>query len=336
MTTPVCRCRRLALALLGLGAMSAHAVTYSIDAPSFTAGGPPNEDDLFNPGPVPALAIPGIGAPGIEVNAMSYGRSLLPSDDVEVYFSVTQSSIGAPGTAVNLEGIFADHPADIFVSTLQGTNFQFRDGDGLIANPLTPGAPSPALGLIEPIPAFPFGDNLDALDLRLGPVPLLGLGPSVFWSVDAATAAGFPAYAGLSSADVFWSPPLAGYSGAPAIYAPAPLLGLMFGDDIDGMVWFEDDTGGVPTPGPSPGDLMIFSLTPGSPTLAQLGYVPGTGGADLFFVRPGGAVGLFAPAGALGLLPTDDIDGLDVVPEPRVLALFCLCTLSMMLRRRRS
>jgi hypothetical protein len=110
----------------------------------------------------------------------------------------------------------------------------------------------------------------------------------------------------------------------------------MFGDDIDGMVWFEDDTGGVPTPGPSPGDLMIFSLTPGSPTLAQLGYVPGTGGADLFFVRPGGAVGLFAPAGALGLLPTDDIDGLDVVPEPGVLALFCLCTLSMMLRRRRS
>jgi hypothetical protein len=56
----------------------------------------------------------------------------------------------------------------------------------------------------------------------------------------------------------------------------------------------------------------------------------------LFFVRPGGAVGLFAPAGALGLLPTDDIDGLDVVPEPGVLALFCLCTLSMMLRRRRS
>lgn len=331
MTTLVCRCHRLVLALFGLSILSVHAVTYSIDAPSFTAGGPPNEDDLFNPGPFPALAIPGTGAAGTEVDAMSYGRTFPLPGDAEVYFSVTPSSMGAPGTAVAGESLFADHPADIFVSTLTGTNIQFRDGDGLIANPLTPGAPSPPLGLIEPIPAFPSGDNLDALDLRLGPPSLLGLGPSIFWSVDPATAVGL----GVTPADVLWSPALPGYSGTPAMYAPGVFLGLLPGDDIDAMVWFEDDTGGVPTPGPTPGDMMIFSLVPGSPTLAAFGHAFGAGGADLFVTKPGGAVALFAPAAALGLLPTDDIDALDVVPEPRVLALFSLATLSLMLRRRR-
>jgi hypothetical protein len=258
---------------------------------------------------------------------MSYGRALPLSADVEVYFSVNRTSVGAPGTAVASESFFADHPADIFVSTLTGTNFQFRDGNGLIANPFTPGAPSPPLGLIEPLP----GDNVDALDLRLGPVSIPALGPSIFWSVDTATSIGL----GVTPADVLWSAALPGYSGTPSMYAPGVFLGLLPGDDIDGLVWFEDDTGGVPTPGPTPGDMMIFSLAPGSATLGALGYAPGTGGADLFVTKPGGIVTLFAPASALGLLPSDNIDGLDVVPEPRALALFSLAGLAVILRRRR-
>lgn len=330
-------CRIAALALLGLSTMSAQAVTYSIDAISHTAGGSPNEDDLMNPGP--ALAVPGIGVSGVEVDAMSYGRtgSISPLD-VEVYFSVTRGSVGLPGTGVAGESLFGDHSGDIFVSTLTGSNIQFRDGNGVMINPLTPGAPSPGLGLFEPIPAFPPGDDVDALDLRLAPVPVPGLGPSIFWSVDPATAGGVGVYVGLgaTAADVFWSPALVGYSGVPTVYAPAALLGLLPGDDIDALVWFEDDVGGMGSPGPTPDDVAIFSLTPGSPTLAALGYLPGTGGADLFITKPGGAVSVFAPAGALGLLPDDDINALDVVPEPNVLALIGLGAIASTLRRRRA
>ena len=83
----------------------------------------------------------------------------------------------------------------------------------------------------------------------------------------------------------------------------------------------------------TPGDFVLFSLAAGSPSLFGLGYGPD----DIIFVSPGGAPGLFAPGGALGLAPGDDLNALDLipVPEPSSSALLGLGGLALMLRRRR-
>lgn len=316
----------VAVALFGVSAIRTHAVTYSVDVASPTGAG--FGDMLFNPGPL--VAFPGSGVPGVEVDAMSYGRlgPIVP----EFYFSVAPGSLGLPGTAVNGEATafggfpgLGDAPADVFVTTAAtiGTNTQFRDGNGIVAFPPTPGAPSPPLGLLEPSPP---GDNVDALDISFGPTVLPGVGPSIFWSVNPATVAGFPPYAGFGAADILWSPAVPGYSAAPVLYAPTALLGLLLGDDLDALVYFEDGIAG-----PSPGDMVLFSLTPGSPTLVALAASP----ADILLTSPGGVPGIFLPAGALGLLPGDDLDALDVVPETSQAVLLGLAAIGLAIGRRR-
>jgi hypothetical protein len=252
---------------------------------------------------------------GLEVDAISYGRNL-PFEPLTFYFSVDRGSIGVPGSAVAGEAAVGDQAADIYVSTGAGTNFQFRDGNGFMANPATPGAPAPPLGLLEPVP-LP-GDNVDSLDLR-------NIGPIIYWSVDPATAAG--PYGGASAADIFMAPTAPGYSAGPAMYAPAALLGLLAGDDIDAMVYFEDGLAG-----PSPNDLILFSLTPASPSLALLG----ANAADILSTSPNGVPGIFMPALQLGLVPGhDNLDALDVIPEPNVWLMLGSTLLGVTLRRRR-
>jgi hypothetical protein len=278
------------LSLFGLSVFSAKAITFSLDVISPTSGG--LGAFLFSPGPV--VVVPG-GPPGMEVDAISFAKTgpIAPG----FYFSVNRGSVGAPATAVAGESAFGDQAADIFVSTGAGFNFQFRDGNGIVANPLTPGAPSPPLGLAEPGPAP--GDNLDALDLSV-------VGPMIYWSVNPATTGSAP-YLGFSAADIFLAPTFGGYAGAPALYAPAGLLGLLAGDDIDALVFYDDGLAGA-----TPGDILLFSLAPGSPSLG----IGGASAADILITSPGAVPGLFLPAGAIGLLPTDDLDALDVIPEP--------------------
>jgi len=315
----------LSLAIIGIGAPCAQAVTYSIDAGSASSGVIGLEDDLFNPGPM--LAINGNGTPGIEVDAVSFGRTGVIRSSF--YFSVAGGSAGTPGTAVNGEAFggtgatIGDEAADVFHSTGNNTNTQVWDGNGLVAYPLTPGAPSPSLGLLEPNPG---GDNVDALDMRNAPPALPGLGPTIFWSVDLATAAG--PYGGASPADIFMRPANPGYSTPiPPLYATAAVLVLAPGDDINALVIFEDGT-----PGATPADVVLFSLAPGSPTLGTLGFTP----ADILSVSPNaGAPVPFVPANALGLTPNDDIDGLDVVPEPAAAGLLGFLLFGTALLRRR-
>jgi len=141
--------------------------------------------------------------------------------------------------------------------------------------------------------------------------------------------------------------------GSAAIYGPGHLMGLirwednghLFGDDIDALV-VSDQTPDqfppfvIPTPNGilNPGiDTALFSLAPGSPTLSI--FSPGLGrtfsAADVFLTAFGGGFVVYASAESLGLLPTDNIDALDIrigvlppelgqfsaVPEPGTYAL---------------
>jgi len=201
---------------------------------------------------------------------------------------------GAPGPG--------DHPADIYNSIGTGGNTLLWDGDG-VANP---GLAAP-LGLAEPVPG---GDDVDGWDNRLGP------GPAIFFSLDLATAP----LVGFFGADVLLSPAAPAYDLAAVPYAPAPMLGLdMLGpgtDDLDALVVF-DHSG---APGVFDGaDYILFSLTPGSPSLGLGSGTPyaGFGAEDILIAVVGGG-GMFLPGAALGLAPGDNLDALDVIPEPSV------------------
>lgn len=91
-------------------------------------------------------------------------------------------------------------------------------------------------------------------------------------------------------------------------------VGLSRDDDIDGLVVYDfvDDKGNLGTW--SDGDVMLFSLAPGSPSLAALGLSPAT-----IFQRDGSQLGAIDVADAiaspaeLGLAQFDNIDALDVI-----------------------
>jgi hypothetical protein len=320
------------------------------------------------PGPLPPPIVaipggPGLGLPawpgcvghppgiacGVEVDALSYGIDTLfvpgmPRGSFK--FSVGRLAIGLPGPVppnVVSEGPIGEAPADVFIDAgpgfwpcgfvppfgLPSTNFALFDGSGL------PG-PSlyayPGVGLVEPaVPVCMLpnpGDNIDALDVD-GPIM-----PVVYYSLDGFGPdfpCGFPlggsafANGGFSGGAI-----LVSAGGPPAVWAPAPLLGLDLGgfatDDLDALVIFENGTG-VPEVGPcpawgGPADMILFSVRAGSAVVGVIDPVTG------FPIEPGD---ILMPPPLLGMPPTifvaaenlglstarffgipDDLDALDV------------------------
>ncbi|MCF7816784.1 MAG: PEP-CTERM sorting domain-containing protein [Kiritimatiellales bacterium] len=274
--------------------VTAHGQAYT---PAFSVvnGGPSGlpGDNVYQPGP--ALVLPGIGV--WEVDAISGNQHGIPEEWV---FSVDIGSVGAPGSAVNQEATLplpGDHPADIYRSAGLGLNGLDWDGDG-VANPLL----GPSLGLIE---QPPLGDDVDGLEVH-------GLAGNIYYSLSQASAVGI----GFDGATLFLNPAAPGYDAAPSPFAFAAQLGLLGGgaDDLDAVVVY--DANGLW----DPGDQIFFSLTAGSATLAANGW----SAADIL-VSQGGIVGLAVSAAQLGLNgATDNIDALDVIPEPSVILLLAI------------
>ncbi len=304
----------------------AHAQTFSLDGVSSGPNGV-FPDDLLFPGPAPIL--PGAGGllpgpltpPPVDVDGFTFSQVFPAAHTVlGVDFSVAPGSIGSAGTAVFGEsgGVgFADEPADIFSSGLGGGNGLTWDGDGI---------PSPGLPTFGPLGVIEPGSNTDGWDATppFGPPAF----PGIIYTITAFDAGAHPVYSGTGATGsyIFFSPPVVGYSVLPALYATDVAVGLGPGDDIDALALIEDGIFG-----PTPGDAIYFSLTPGSPTLAGLGASP----ADVLVTSLGGAPAVAFTAASLGLLPTDDIDALDlfVVPEPASAALMCLGA-TLLCRRR--
>jgi hypothetical protein len=189
-----------------------------------------------------------------------------------------------------------------------------------------------ALGLIAPVAAPPPLDDIDGLAefMPAGGTCTLVAGTMPANCAAYTVGAGSPVLAGIAP-DPFTGAPVTGatilaqpgaLAAPPALPAgcggPLPcaavspgMLGLVMGDDIDALCWFDVLPNGSPDlpigalgPG-SLGDIYLYSLTPGSPSTVGL-YSP----ADL--IRAGGpppAIGAVAiPAATMGLLPTDDLD----------------------------
>ena len=228
-------------------------------------------------------------------------------------------AIGLTGTALAAESASSDEPADIYGSALAGGNGLIWDDDGI---------PSPGLGIAGPV-GVPATSNVDGWEVT-APFGLLPTGPSIHFSITAAEAAGHPVYSGSGATGgyIFFSPPVVGYSVFPALYATDAALGLTPLDDIDALSIIEDGVSGF-----TAGDVVYFSLTPGSPTLGALGATPGSILVTTTAATPAIAVG----PGAIGLAAGDDLDALYVyaIPEPTSIGLLVMgyCLIGLRTRR---
>ncbi len=270
-------------------------------------------------GILPAVAQPGVGqAPYLRIPCESLGLSDDGCDDSfgidsldalsfggavaahtpTIDFSVAAGALGSEGTAVEVQSLcppaepaLSPEPeSDVFRSVLDETNLLLFDGNGPV------GACQAAfpLGLLE---AISRRDELDAFvagDASIVDQNADGVPESpVYFSLDAdspsLTAFGFTPGDILRTSD----------GDTPSLYASHDQLGLQASDDVDGLCLIEDGHAGY-----SLSDTLLYSLTPGSPTLATIG----AGASDL--IRSGSPPVVAYAAATLGLRQTDDIDAL--------------------------
>jgi hypothetical protein len=227
-----------------------------------------------------------------DLDALSYGFDLAPAGGPEMEFSVGAGALGANGTAVRVQSQCpaAEPEPDVFLSSLNAQNSLVLDGNGPV------GACTSAfpIGFVESAMSR---DNLDALE-ALDPISvdadLDGVPEDpVYFSLDPAS----PSLGANSAADILKTI----NGGAPTVFANAAALGLVAGDDVDAICLKESGDGSY-----SAGiDQILFSLAAGSPTLGEIGASPGD------VLAPGAPnPSVAAQYGALGLLPTDDLDAL--------------------------
>jgi hypothetical protein len=290
-------------------------------------------------GPVPStntLAPPDLGlnmggAFTDDLNSLSFGEPLNVDPIDDWIFSVDQipadggATTGpAPGPCaapnVSTEAAGAQAQGDIFMllGAAPGCNVQAIDEAplGLIA-PTAPGvAPLDNLDALAELPAPTAGPC--TMGTPGAPVPVrcaamtVAPGSAVLGAIPGNACGGGPANAATILVPPGTPPiPPCLPGGCPAGGTPCKavnefFLGLVPGDNLDALCWFDGNGNMVPdrpqfiTPG-VPGDYYVFSLGVGSPSWPSP--------ADL--LRPT-ATGLavVAPAPMLGLLPTDNVDAL--------------------------
>jgi hypothetical protein len=216
-----------------------------------------------------------------------------PLGGPRLYFSVDRASQGVASTPVASEAAAGQQAGDIYSTALEGTHVIAFNQDVLGELP----AIAPGVSASPPI------DETDGLSIA-DQTPFLFVMPN-----------GHP-HSGVSGQQGcggdMWLP-------GPSAALPFASLGLAScADEVDAfeLTW-------------EPADAY-FSLAPGSPSLLPgspiAGCSAGCSPADIFFVAnisfsPGSAV-LFAPAASLGLLATDNVDGIAFGPAvPQVPAL---------------
>ncbi len=229
-----------------------------------------------------------------DLDALSFGHDFA-SGNSPFQFSVAPGSAGLAGSAVAAQAACSppEPQADMFSSERDGTNALILDGDGA-ANGCPIATPA---NLIE----RPNSDNLNASSGQ--PPDLIDtdndgqLDLPVYFSLSA----GSPSLATYSRgpADILWT---TGFS--PGVYASAGALGLQAADDIDALCVTHPGAGQVYD---ATHDKVLFSLAPGSPTLASLG----ASAADI--LAPGPKVAVHA--WELGLNASDNVDALNCAAQ---------------------
>jgi hypothetical protein len=264
--------------------------------------------DAFGVGPVLEVMPISFGLGAMDnIDGLSANTLTSPNLTYHLLFSTDRASVGVGGTPHNASAANNQAASDLY------------------RTPLTGGSPAAAMAACAPIGipppqalhrnqtafnliptalagAFVAGaqDNVDAVEMDVLDITGDNINDfPAYFSLDAASPALF-----ASGADIYFSP--AG-GGAFFIFSFPPQMGLLAGDEIDSLVMWDRGAIGAPNPGV---DMALFSLAPGSPTLAMIGASP----AAIFVTNFNFAYCPFTPANQLGLLAADNVDGLDVMP----------------------
>jgi len=290
--------------------------------------------DVGGPGPV--LHVPDVNYGLLLAQDNNDGHSRGEADPnfrVVIYFSGDDASVGMPWTEYRWQANLLQAAGDRFVtngftSLSPVAVMAGLGGPAVIVGPIIlgrplnmvsanqdryneiPSIPTWAMNLYVPTPpGVTVMDDMDALELLPMDLDANNVHDTpIYFSLDAGSPSLPPG--GFSPADVFVSPP-----GAPMfmLFAAAPTLGLTVNDEVDALaVW---DLGQTAVLDPN-WDCALFSLAPGSPYLAGPDGVPGTAddwsAADIFVTDFGGTNVLFITSRAIGMLPTDNVDAIDV------------------------
>ena len=232
------------------------------------------------------------------IGGLSYGQDFVSTEDLPIQFSVDQGSLGAAGTAVRVEAACSpgEPQADVFATAGGGSNVQALDGDGIACGAnssaglyLEEGASSSDLSALDREACLFADPNCDGVPEN--PV-FLTLAP------------GSPTLAtlGASPADIL----MAGVDYVPLEWADGVAdLGLNTNDAIDALCVLDNGDGEY-----GGGDRVLFSLAPGSPTLAAQSFSP----ADI--LAPGSPPSRRFTAASLGLQAGDDVDAMMCASVP--------------------
>lgn len=277
-----------------------------------------------SPAEVMSLVAPGGGCdvagvgPVLEIMPIAFGLGAMDNVDglsantltsanltYHLLLSTDRASVGVAGTPHNGEAANNQAASDLY------------------RTPLTGGSPAAAMAACAPV-AVPTPQALHRNQTAFNLIQTAPAGAAVGGALDNVDAVemdvlditgdninDFPAYFSLdaaspalmaSGADIYFSPA----GGGPFfIFSFPPQIGLLAGDEIDALVMWDRGAIGAPDPGL---DMALFSLAPGSPSLG------GASPAAIFVTDFNFAFCPFTPANQLGLLGTDNVDGLDVMP----------------------
>lgn len=294
----------------------------SIDrtSPSIALCGFPNPAQVFSLVP-PTGGCDAGGAPVLEVVAPAFG--LVGNDNVDalstntftpptlsyyLIFSADRASVGQAATSFNAEAANNQAASDLWQTNLTG-NSPVAGMAGCIPFVVPPPhflhRNQTDYNLIRTVPAGVMvaapQDNIDAVEMDVLDITGDNIHDfNAYFSLDAAS----PSLAAGSPADIYVS--LAG-SGAFGVFSVPAQIGLQPGDNLDALVMWDRGVLGAPDPLL---DFALFSLAPGSPTLAAFGLSP----AMILVTDFNGTFCPFVGPGQLGMQVADNLDGLDVMP----------------------
>ena len=264
--------------------------------------------DVAGLGPVLEVMPPSMGLGAMD-NIDGLSANTLTPETLSYYmvFSASRPSVGMAGTPFSVEAGNNQAASDLWRTLLTAGS---PAASMAACAPFGPPAPhflhrnQTAYNLARTAAAgaavAPGQDNIDAVELDV--LDFTGddiHDVDVYFSLDAAS----PSLI-ASGADIYFSPAASGFF-VPFAFPAA--LGLAGGDNLDSLVMWDRVNLGIADAGV---DFALFSLAPGSPTLVAMGASP----ADIFVTSFAGGFCLFSPAGQLGLLGGDNVDGLDVLP----------------------
>lgn len=282
----------------------------------FMPAGPNNGCDVGG-APVIDTAAGAYGIPaGDDVDALATNEAGAANVNYRLMFSGDMISAGAPPSNYRIEFGFNQSAADIFRTNNLTTVSPRAVMAGLCGGPALIGGPFPVIasnqGQFNLIPSQNAGlmsvlnpddvdgferDFLDTTGDQVNDVPF-------YFSVDPPS--GLAAPADILRARVGLPP---------VIWANAAMLGLGGGDDVDALVVWDRGVVGNANPG---NDLVLFSLGRGSAALAGPDGVLGTAddfsAADVFVSDLTGVFCLYTRHTQVGLLFSDNLDALDVMP----------------------